>query len=243
VSGAKVKTVPPAGPRVSLRSEAPETRASANSKLLLRGDLPTSLVEQYRRLAASLHDLQLEKGLKALVVTSALPQEGKTLTTINLALTLSESYARRVLLIDADLRQPAVHEMLGLENQAGLSEALSSNAATLPIVEYSSRLNVVTAGRWNDNPLAVLSSERLRTLLEHCSSSYDWVLLDAPPVASLADAPLVGRLTGAIVFVIRAGVTPYAAVERAIAELGRESIIGTVLNGVSENQLPVSQYG
>jgi capsular exopolysaccharide synthesis family protein len=193
-------------------------------------------VEQYRRLAASLHDAQSTQGLKVVTVTSALPRDGKTLTAVNLALTLSESYARRVLLIDADLRRPAVHQVLGIRNRAGLNELLHGEVHDLPLIALSPTLSVLTSGGSRSTPLAGLSSARMGTLLDECASRFDWVLLDVPPVGLLADAQILGRLTGAVILVIRAGATPYALVERAIAQIGRESIIGTVLNGVVEER-------
>ena len=199
-------------------------------------------VEQYRRLAASLHDAQTTQGLRVVTVTSALPRDGKTLTAVNLALTLSESYSRRVLLIDADLRRPSVHQVLGIRNRAGLNEVLHGEVQELPLVALSATLSVLTSGRTRSTPLAGLASQRMGTLLDDCASRFDWVLLDVPPVGLLADAQILGRLTGAVILVIRAGATPYALVERAITQIGRESIIGTVLNGVEDTSSYAKAY-
>ena len=193
-------------------------------------------VEQYRRLAASLHDQQLVNGLRVVTVTSALPRDGKTLTIVNLALTLSESYSRRVLLIDADLRRPAVHNVLGINNRSGLNEVLHGELQELPLIVVSPTLSVLTAGRSRSTPLAGLASDRMRMLLDDCASRFDWVLLDVPPVGLLADAQILGHLTGAVILVLRAGVTPHGVVERAIAQIGRESIIGTVMNCVEDDE-------
>lgn len=199
-------------------------------------------VEQYRRLAASLHDAQLANGLKVVTVTSALPRDGKTLTTVNLALTLSESYSRRVLIIDADLRQASVHKMLGISNRTGLNEVLHGETHELPLVVVTPNLSVLTSGRSHEAPLAGLASDRMRVLLDDCASRFDWVLLDVPPTGLLADAQILGHLTGAVILVIRAGVTPHAVVERAITQIGRESIIGTVLNAVEEPATGAYEY-
>jgi Mrp family chromosome partitioning ATPase len=187
-----------------------------NEKLVISPACERISVEQYRRLAASLHEAQIAKGLKAIVVTSSVPKEGKTLTAVNLALTFSESYERRVLLVDADL-----------------------HPSTTP---YSSRLTVLTAGEPELNPLAGLSSERMGELLTEATSLYDWVILDTPPLAVLSDAQLLARLTQAALFVVRAGSTPFAVVNKAIEELGREHIVGTVLNGVGDSAVAGAGY-
>jgi protein-tyrosine kinase len=209
-------------------------------KLVVSRKAPPIAVEQYRRLAAAIHDLQVEQGLKTLMVTSAVPNEGKTLTAANLALTLSESCEHRVLLIDADLRRPFVHELFGLPNTRGLSDVLRSERGDLPLLQVSELLSVLPAGQI-DQPMA-LTSERMRTLLEQSAATFDWVLLDAAPVGFMPDAQLLARLTRAVLFVIAAHSTPHSLVTRAIAELGPECVIGTVLNCVEEHNIPAASY-
>jgi capsular exopolysaccharide synthesis family protein len=199
--------------------------------------------ERYVNLATVLHETQLEQGLQTLLITSSARQEGKTLTVVNLATTLSDAYARRVLIIDADLRRPSVHRALGIDAQTGLSDALLQPASPLPLIHVTPRLSVLPAGRPDANPLARLSPDRVQPLLADCVSRFDWVLVDTPPVGTEADAQLLARFVQAVIFVIRAGVAPYSVVQRAVAELGRECIIGTVLNGVDESLVPaVSPY-
>lgn len=207
----------------------------------MTGVSTTLSVEQYRRLAVVLHEEQVDRQLKTVMITSALPQEGKTLTLVNLALTLSESYERRVLVIDADLRCPSVHALLDIPNERGLSEALRDNHQ-LPFISVSSRLSALTAGYPGPRPLARLSSTQMTEVVAKCAAEFDWVLIDTPPVGVLPDAQVLARLAGAVIFVIRAGSTPAAAVQRAIAELGADSIIGTVLNHVDERRVPEAGY-
>jgi protein-tyrosine kinase len=213
----------------------------AQARLVTEG-LSAVSVEQYRRLAAALHDAQVEGGLKIVMVTSALPAEGKTLTTVNLALTLSESYDRRVLVIDADLRRPGVHSVFHIGNGRGLAESLAADHVELPIAQVSERLHVLTAGRPGGTPLACLSSPRVGALLEECGRRFDWVLVDTPPVGVLPDAQLLARQAGAVLLVIGAGSTPAATVERTIAELGPECVIGTVLNRVEAHTIQDADY-
>jgi protein-tyrosine kinase len=216
--------------------------AALKGKLVVSRDVPPLSIEQYRRLAATLHETQVAQGLKSLIVTSALPFDGKTLTAINLALTLSESYGRRVLLIDADMRRPSLHRAFKLANMAGLGEVLRSEVAELPLATLSKTLAILPAGHSDDDPMQELTSARMRSLLDESEGRFDWVILDAPPVALLPDAQLLSRLTQAVIFVIGAGSTPYAVVDRAIAGLGRECIVGTVLNRVDPQSIPAATY-
>ena len=209
---------------------------------LVTGTLSGVSVEQYRKLAAVLHDEQVESGLRTVIVTSALPGEGKTLTAANLALTLTESYERRVLLIDADLRAPSLHHALGLSNDRGLGDALR-DGQELAFIELSRGLTVLCAGRPGPTPLAELTSRRMGEIIEHCAARFDWVLIDTPPVGVLPDAQVLTRLVGAVLFVVGAGSTPAATVERSIAELGGpDAIFGVGLNRVEERRIPDSGY-
>jgi capsular exopolysaccharide synthesis family protein len=211
-------------------------------KVILSREMATVSLDQYHRLAAALHEIQSARGLKTLMVSSAVPQEGKTLTVTNLALTLSESYNRRVLLIDADLRRPAIHDAFGIPNDVGLADVVRDVNGSLTLIEVSPRLALVTAGRLNTTaPMAELTSDRLPIVIKQASSQFDWVLIDTPPAGVLPDAQLVARLADAILFVIAAGSTPYEVAQRAIAALG-DRVIGTVLNRVDESGLTGTNY-
>jgi len=214
------------------RVESVTIPQALQAKLVAGPDLSPPIIEEYRRLAAVLHDLQQQQGLKTLMVTSAAPREGKTLTIANLALTLSESYHQRVLLIDADLRRPSVHDVFGVANGPGISDLVNAGRPAVPVVQVSTHLSLLTAGRRLASPLAMLTSDRMRAVVSDMATRYDWVLLDTPPVGLLPDAQLAARLTQGVLFVIAAGVTSYALVQRAIAEVGPERVIGTVLNKV-----------
>ena len=243
--GERASARPERSPRVQRSISAPRSAGSTHlgsldpaskGKLVGSADTPPIVVEQYRRLAASLHELQVDSGLKTIMVTSAMPREGKTLTVTNLALTLSECYRRRVLLIDADLRRPSLHELFRLPKTIGLSEALKSGSRP-HFLELSPLLSILPAGQVDGDPLGALISDRFASLLEHCAAAFDWVLLDAPPVGLMPDGNVLARLTKAVVFVIRAETTSHKVIERAISELGRECIVGTVLNRIEQRQM------
>lgn len=235
-----------AGSRAGRLDDTPASPAGNDESVarLVTGTSNTVSLEQYRRLAAVLCEEQAEDALTTVLVTSAIPGEGKTLTAVNLALTLSESYARRVLVIDADLRAPSVHTTLGIPNDVGLTDALRDGERDLPIRQVTAGLSVMTAGRGGGlNPLAGLSSRRMEEILQDAAARFDWVLLDTSPVGVLPDAQVLARLAGGVVLVIGAGSTPAAAVERAIAELGGpDAIIGTVLNRIEDHRVPDAGY-
>ena len=200
-------------------------------KTILHGDMNPQSREQYRRLAASLHDAQALHGTKVVMVTSALVGEGKTLTATNLALTLSHSYKKQVLLMDADLRRPSLPSVFGIKADVGLSEGLtSSSARTVPIHQVTPRLGILAAGRPTSDPIAALTSDRLRRLIDEARQMFDWVIVDTPPVGMLTDASLLWSITDGAILVIKAGDTPFDLAERAVQVIGRERMLGVVLN-------------
>lgn len=190
--------------------------------------------EQYRRLAVSLHQAQVEHGLHTVMVTSAVPREGKSLTAVNLALTLSGPYGRRVLLIDGDLRQPSVHTLLRLSNASGLTDTLL-NDRPLSLLPVMSGLWVLPAGPPCPDPLGSLMSNQTRQLIDEARGSFDWVIVDTPPVGVLPDAGVLASAVEATILVVAAGRTPLDQVQRAADALGAGRVFGVVLNRVEED--------
>lgn len=211
-------------------------RISATSeKLVGPSQASSAAAEQYRQLAAALHHAQKERNIGVVMVSSAVASEGKTLTSTNLALTLSTSYRRTVLLIDADLRRPSVHEVFQMQNSSGLTDGLRAPAdQKLKVVEVTDRLSVLTSGRPTSDPMSLLTSERMVRLIEEASERFDWVIMDTPPVGLLSDANLLGAMVDAAVLVVAAGRTPFDMVQRAVDAIGRDRIFGVVLNRVEE---------
>jgi capsular exopolysaccharide synthesis family protein len=201
------------------------------AKVVIDHGMLASSREQYRRLAAALHHAREASGIGVVMIASAVAGEGKSLTASNLALTFSESYKRTVLLIDGDLRRPSLHTVFGLESQQGLSEALMSiEEPQLTLTQVSERLTVLPGGRPNSDPMAGLISVRMQRLLKEARNLFDWVFIDTPPVGLLSDANLLAAMVDAAVLVIRADRTPFHLVQRAVEAIGRERILGTVLN-------------
>ena len=200
-------------------------------------------VEQYRRLAARLMLAQAEQGIRTIMVTSALPGEGKTLTVANLALTLSESYKRDVLLVDADLRRPCVHQIFQIPNASGLNDGLKPDVERkVPLMRFSDRLTLLTAGRPDMDPMSVLSGSRMKRVIEEAKSRFEWVLIDTPPITLLTDAHLLSALVDAVIVVVHSGVTPLPAIKKAVTAIGQDRILGVVMNHAVAGTLPES-YG
>ncbi len=214
-----------------------------SARLVVSADAEPALVEQYRHLAAVLHHAQAQSGYRSVMVTSALPSEGKTLTATNLALTLSESYQRRVLLIDADLRRPRIKDMFRLPDGEGLSDSLNRpGGGKLPVHQITPTLWVLTAGGATADPMSTLVSGAMKQLLDEARSAFDWVVVDTPPIAILPDANLLASMIDTALLVVSAQATPYPMVQRAAQAIGPSRILGVVLNRAEASGMP-SGYG
>jgi capsular exopolysaccharide synthesis family protein len=204
--------------------------------------LEPAIVEQFRRLAATLFHARRDGRLKVIMVTSAVPGEGKTLTALNLALVLAGSYKRSVLLLDADLRRPRLSEAAGLTVAPGLAEALKADDdRKVSLMQMTEHLTLLPAGQPDPEPLSGLTSSRMQQLLEEAAERFDWVIIDTPPVTAATDAGLLGAMVDGTVLVVRASHTTYPAVRQTVETLGRDRIVGVVLNGVE--QTAMTSYG
>jgi protein-tyrosine kinase len=228
-------------PMVNLSAFNPDL----DGKLIIGREVKPVTVEQYRRLAATLHHAQCDNGTKVVMVASAVAGEGKTVTAVNLALTLSESYARRVLLIDADFRRPTLHKVFQVPNVSGLNDSLKAQSdGKLTIIEISPRLSLLPAGRPDPDPMSGLTSGRMQRIIAEAAEKFDWVVLDTPPIGLITDAHLLAAMVHVAVLVVQAGRTPFALIQQAIERLDRSRVIGVVLNWVEERAtLPGGKYG
>jgi succinoglycan biosynthesis transport protein ExoP len=197
-------------------------------------------IEAFRNLRTSLIWLDGGESLKSLVVTSAAPGEGKTLTAANLSVTLAYD-GLRVLLVDCDIRRPRVHGLFRLPRSPGLMELLTSSrhasgetVGAAEVIRNTSitGLSVLTCGALPSNAANLLSSTRMRVLLQELQSQFDIIVLDTPPVLATADAGIVASLTDGVLLVVRAGTTDRNAAQRAYQQLANVGarVVGTVLN-------------
>src|SRR5438128_1302297 len=202
-------------------------------KLLGTDGFSAAALEQYRKLAAILHHAQNERGIRVIMTASALPGEGKSLTAVNLALTLSESYRKRVLLVDADLRRPTVQRVFGLPPIGGLNEGLKlSDDRAMAVTRISEQLFVLPAGRPEADPMSGLTSDRMRRLIAQAAAAFEWVIIDTPPVGLLPDASLLADFVDGVLLVVRAGKAPFSLVKRTVEAITHERILGVVMNAV-----------
>ncbi|MEH2072448.1 MAG: polysaccharide biosynthesis tyrosine autokinase [Nostoc sp.] len=229
--------LPPAKPResmIKLPFGKPEVLAPWTIQVLQSPPRWESLDLIYKNIEL----LNTVSNLKSLMVTSALPDEGKSALALGLAMSAARLH-KRVLLIDANLRDPSLHEQLNLPNEQGLSTLLSSDA-TLPnqiSIQYtgSAYIDILTAGPKPADPANLLSSPRMMQLMAAFEENYDLVLIDASPVLGMVDAMLTASSSRSVVMVASIGIVTRSQLTQATAMLSKLNLIGVVANGVSNS--------
>lgn len=222
---------PPAAPPTEMHGVVVE--GAPLDPLLVAGLAPQSFAaEQFRALRTRLAQVEGGRVTRVIAVTSPAKGDGKSVTATNLALTMGEEFNRRVLLIDADLRRPRVHHLLGLTDGPGLADVLMGMAELDSAIVHlpDHHLSVLPGGVPPSHPAELLSSGAMRRLIETLRSRFDRIIIDTPPVAPLADVHIVAPLVDGIVVIVRAGMTPKPAIERALAGFDRAKVLGMVLN-------------
>ena len=223
--------------------ERPETAGAINKRRVSLLQPDSHVADQFRTLRARIDSAADGQLIRSVAVTSALLGDGKTLAAINLAVVNSMQVGCKVLLVDCDLRRPAVQEALSLRVDAGLGELLEGQASMEEAVQRveGCELDVVAVRMLPPNPAELLASSRMRQLIEEAVGKYDRVILDLPPTLGLPDAKIVSELCDGVVFVVRAEATPQEDIESAIELLDRRRIIGLVLND-SEPEIARHDY-
>ncbi len=202
-------------------------------RLITLSDPKSPAAEAYRTLRTNLQFSSLDNPPRSLLVTSAGADEGKSAVLCNLAVTIAQA-GTRVIVVDADLRRPSVHEAFDLANDKGLTTALLAQGSDdLPLQPTAiSDLQVLAAGPLPPNPAELIGSQRMQHLLDRLAASADLVIFDAPPVGIFADAALLASRVDGVILVVSAGKTRREAANRAKASLERANarILGVVLN-------------
>ena len=221
-----------------------EVHIDPASRIVSYTDPSSPGADRFRFLRMRLRELWNTKKLRILLITSPLPEDGKSTIAMNLATALAEGGKRSVLLIEADLHRSPLTGQLGLKGGPGLGECLEGGLNPLSAVRRLEPLGwyLLTAGQPQRNPTDLLQGDALSVVMQKLSPHFDWILIDSPPVNPLTDALSLGRQANASLLVARAGRTPSEALEKAITLLGRQHVLGVVLNGVEEVDRLYSGY-
>jgi capsular exopolysaccharide synthesis family protein len=190
--------------------------------------------EQYRSLRTKVELSMKKKGYRTFQLTSATRGEGKTLTTVNLALVMAQQVKKKTVLVDTDLRKPRVHQALGIQPKAGLSNILQDNLG-IEAATIRSRYNglyVIPAGKTPKNPSELIGSQRMQNLINRLRQDFDCVFFDSPPVIPVADPNILCSMVDGLIFVLRAEQTPREALDKALEILDAKNVLGFVLNAV-----------
>ena len=221
-----------------------EAEIGPASRIVFFTDPRSPSADRFRYLRIQLREVQAVAKLRNLLITSPLPQDGKSTIALNLAAALAENGKRPVLLVEADLHQPTLAQSLGLKTREGLAECLEDGLDPLLALRRIEPLGfyLLQAGRPRGNPTELLQSESMSGLMQSLSQHFEWILIDTPPVLLLTDAASISRLVDATLLVVRADRTTRDAVEQAVAILGPKQILGIVLNAAGRLNKLYSKY-
>jgi capsular exopolysaccharide synthesis family protein len=217
--------------------EFPSVRVAPapGSRLVSLTDQEGLGAEKFRFLGVRLRQLQQVRTLKTLLITSTLPEEGKSLVSANLATTLARRKQQKVLLLEGDLRRPVQAQLFGGAHPAGLSQWLQADQRSVGNIYHLEGPGfwLMPAGQPPENPLELMQSERLAGLLEQLASWFDWVIIDSPPILPLADTSVWARLADGILLVVREGRTEKQQLLRGLAVIEPARLLGFVVNSCS----------
>jgi capsular exopolysaccharide synthesis family protein len=200
-------------------------------------DPVSPVTEQYRTLRTNIQSIKSEKPIKAIAITSSTHSEGKTITAINLAISMARDLNKKsILLVDADLRRAKISKYLGIEAEAGLSDLVSNGTnideALLNIgIE---NLTILPAGKIPRNPAEILGSTKMKNLVNALRAKYDYVIFDTPPVIPVTDAGLLGAQTDGVIMVVKASRTQKGVVSHSesILKQAQAKLLGYILTNI-----------
>ena len=209
-------------------------------------DSKALISEQYKILRTNLLSLNKGKSPRTVVITSSIHSEGKTITSLNLSISIAQATQKpRVLLIDADMRRGKVQKYLGVEHGIGLSEVLSGKADVADALFKIDldNLTFMASGEVPANPAELLDSDNMRHLLADMKTQFDYVIIDSPPIISVTDSGIIAPMVDGVLMVIQAGRTQRGMVQRAteLLEQSNAKIFGHVLTNI-EYHLPEYIY-
>ena len=230
----------------ALLAHCPQLQWKPDEKTMLffNGDDTALGTEEFRTLRSRLYHTREKMALKKILVTSALPKEGKSFTSANLAQVLVRQHGRRVLLIDADLRGPRLHLMLGTTASPGLSDYLQGGNDEFSIMQRGPMENLffIPSGQQISDPSELVANGRLKFLLQRVETLFDWIIIDSPPAVPVSDASVLAKVCDGVLMVVRSNATPVDMARRARQEFPDQALVGVVLNGTDSESIPYSRY-
>lgn len=212
-----------------------ETSVARTNRLVFMTEPGSLPAEKFRFLGVRLRQMRQHRALKKVLITSTIPQEGKSLVSANLAGVLARR-KEKVLLLEGDLRRPVLAEQFGLGRLAGLTQWLQANLQAPSNIYRLASPNVwlMPAGDPAENPLELIQSGRFGHLMMQLTSLFDWIIIDSPPLLPLADSTVFARLVDGILLVVREGITERAPLQKASEVLQKSDLLGVVLNACSD---------
>jgi capsular exopolysaccharide synthesis family protein len=216
------------------------------SRLVSLFDKESLAAEKFRFLGVRLRQLQQARSLKKLLITSTLPEEGKSLVAANLAATLARRKQQKVLLLEGDLRRPVLSRQFGHPHIPGVTEWLYEGSKPIDSIYYLDSLGFwfLPAGMPPENPLELMQTGKLSSLLVQLTASFDWIIIDSPPLLPLADTSVWAKFSDGVLLVVREGKTEKRQLQRGLAALDRSNLLGVVVNGFTgtDNKNYYSRY-
>lgn len=216
----------------------------SESHIVVRSDARSPSADRYRLTQIRLKELKASKNLKSLLITSPLPGDGKSTIALNLATALSEKGKQSVLLLEADVYRPTLVRRLGLRPWAGLTDCHKRTGDPVRAIRRIDPLSfyLLPAGQPAVDGDLLQSQFMVELMKALVSTWFDWIIIDSPPTTPIAEILLLRSLTDASLLVARAGKTPREAIEESIQNLGRDHVIGIMLNGVEGLDELYSKY-
>jgi capsular exopolysaccharide synthesis family protein len=211
----------------TLRSMVP-----LQSRLVCVTDKDSLAAEKFRFLAVRLRQMRQTRPLKRILVTSSVPQEGKSTVAANLACTLARRARQRTLILDGDLRRPSLSNIFGLGKTSGICEWLQGDSGPAESIYFleEAGLWILPAGSTPRNPLELMQSGRLSSLMDQLTAWFDWIVVDTPPILPLADTSVWMRVVDGALLVTRQGTSEKRQLQRGLEAIEKSKLIGALLN-------------
>lgn len=230
----------------ALLARCPQSSWSPDQRTMLffQEDEKRLGTEEFRTLRSRLYQIREKMPLKRLLVTSALPKEGKSFVAANLAQVLVRQHGRRALVIDADLRNPGMHRHFGTQAKPGLSNYLAGECDEFSVLQRGPMENLffLPAGETATGAAELLANGRLKLLLQRVEPLFDWIVIDSSPVIPVSDSTVVAGCCDGVLMVVRSQVTPSDIARQAREEFPDKLLLGVVLNGAPKDKLSRSRY-